>query len=148
MGGRPKPKPHLRKSIIKQTLENKKSRTDLESDGCLLVSFRHLDTEQGQRLHEWQELKILADAIENLRWRCADTIHNQRNTDTFTVYGDFPPKDKTDFYYPEHVPEDAMWTRIHVDGKHCLIGHIVGNIFYLVFLDKDHTFWKAELKHT
>jgi hypothetical protein len=49
---------------------------------------------------------------------------------------------------PRHVPEDAVWASMHVQGKECVAGHIVGNVFYVVFLDKEHDFFPTELKHT
>ncbi len=67
---------------------------------------------------------------------------------TFTRYGDFPPKDKTNYTHPEQVPQDAKWASIHLNGKFRIIGYIVKNIFYLVFLDPDHKFWNSPKKHT
>ncbi|AZQ44101.1 hypothetical protein [Nonlabens ponticola] len=141
-------KPHLRKSIIKQTLEKKKSNKDLDSDSFMLLSLRHLDKEQGHNLYEWEANAMLAHSIEVLSGYCNDTLLNQTDGQKFTIYGDFPPDEKTEYYPPEQIPEDANWARLHITGKQCVIGHIVKNVFYVVFLDGEHKFWKSELKNT
>lgn len=147
MSGRPKPKPHHKKSIVKEVLEHRKGRKDLENDDCLVISLKHLDANQGQTLHAWDEQGILANAIEHLAGRCHRRALEQRDGN-YTVYPYFPPPDKTRFVHPTHVPEDAEWVRIHVNGTQCIIGHIVDNVLYVVFLDGNHEFWISEKKHT
>jgi hypothetical protein len=111
------------------------------------VSFRHLDKSQGQTFENWQEEKILASALHTLCGYCSRPLVEQQGK-KFTVYGDFPPKNKTDFYHPKHVPTDAKWARIHVNGLQIIAGHVFKNTFYVVFLDKEHKFYKSELKNT
>lgn len=112
-----------------------------------VISFKHLDRTQGQSLSEWEEMNILSKGIETLIGYCGSSIH-EKKSDKFTIYGPFPPKNKTEFYHPKHVPEDAEWARIHVNGRICIIGHVVRNVFNIVFLDKEHKFWISEKKHT
>lgn len=147
MGGR-KPRPHERVSIIKQALQSKAKTIDPESDDCLLVSLKHLDRKQGATLDEWDTESILSRAIEVFCGYCHSSLRSQVDGKKFTIYGKFPPSEKTEFTHPPHVPEDAEWARIHVTGTQCLIGHVVKNVFYLVFLDTHHRFWKSELKNT
>jgi len=111
------------------------------------ISFRHLDKTQGQTFHEWEESKILAVALETLHGYCGSPLNNQLNK-KFTIYNDFPPKDKTEFTHPKHVPMDAKWARIHVNGMQIIAGHVYKNTFYIVFLDQHHKFYKSELKNT
>jgi hypothetical protein len=73
---------------------------------------------------------------------------NNQFSKKFAAYESFPPKDKTIYEHPKHVPEDAKWARIHVNGTHILVGHIFKNTFYLTFLDPEHKFWITELKNT
>jgi hypothetical protein len=141
-------KPHERVSIIKQTISNKKSQQDLKKEGYLTLSFRHLDKMQGNTLNEWEQSMQLAHTIEVLAGYCNDTVLNQNDGKKFTIYGNFPPTEKTDFYFPKHVPEDAEWARIHINGLQCVVGHLVNNVFYIVFLDGLHKFWKSTLKNT
>lgn len=135
----PKPKPHQKKSIIKQTLEEKSSVKSL-TDDFLVLSLVHLDQNQGDTFEGWQSDSILARAMNTLTGYCASSIPSQSTNQKFTIYGDFPPSSKTNFTHPNHVPEDAEWARIHVTGKQCIIGHVVRNTFYIVFLDSKHDF--------
>lgn len=76
-------------------------------------------------------------------------------------YGDFPTN--SDFTHPPHVPHDVEWCRFRLGQAVRLIGFVVpnslsgkeithngkthfldGNTFYVVFLDKDHRFYKSE----
>ncbi|UAM97949.1 hypothetical protein K8354_16930 [Polaribacter litorisediminis] len=141
-------KPHERVSIIKQTISKKKSQQDLKKEGYLTLSFRHLDKTQGNSLYEWEQSIQLAHTIEVLAGYCNDTVLNQTDGKKFTIYGNFPPPEKTDFFFPKHIPEDAEWARIHINGLQCVIGHIIHNVFYIVFLDGLHKFWKSTLKNT
>ena len=141
-------RPHQKKSILKETLSKKRSQKDLLKDNFFTISFRHLDSEQGDDFHRWEQKNILARSMNVLANLCSDTVLTQKDGKKFTIYGDFPPKKKTDFVFPRHVPEDANWARIHVTGLQCIIGHIVDNVFYVVFLDGEHKFWKSKLKNT
>lgn len=144
-------KPKLPKTKRKNLISGKSESTavsEKEQDGYFLLSLRHLDREQGQSFFQWEESNILAKGMETLRDYSTRSLMAGVDNDKFIIYGDFPSKDKTDFFHPKHVPEDAQWARIHVNGKVCIIGHVEGNIFHVVFLDKDHRFWISEKKHT
>ncbi|WP_025564784.1 hypothetical protein [Psychromonas sp. SP041] len=74
-------------------------------------------------------------------------------------YGDFP--NNSDFKHPKHVPADAHWARFRLGNKVRLVGFVISkssiknlsddaqkkydhNTFYVVFLDRDHKFYKTE----
>ncbi|MFA0546387.1 hypothetical protein [Vibrio splendidus] len=74
-------------------------------------------------------------------------------------YGDFPSN--SDFTHPRHVPADAHWARFRLGNKVRLVGFVISksaikdlpeeeqdkfdqNTFYVVFLDKEHKFYKTE----
>ena len=86
--------------------------------------------------------------MEVLKGYCKDKLISQVDGNKFTIYGGFQPKDKTKFKFPKNITKDANWGRIHINGKTVIVGHIVRNKFYVVFLDKNHEFWIAEKKHT
>lgn len=140
-------KPHEKKSFIRKTLEERSSVQTL-TDDFFVISLQHLDKQQGDRISDWDEQAILARAIETLKGYSHAALRMQAVNEKFTIYGDFPPAGRTDFSHPAHVPEDAEWARIHVTGKQCIVGHVVQNTFYIVFLDGNHSFWKSELKNT
>jgi len=76
-------------------------------------------------------------------------------------YNEFP--NKSDFIHSAHIPHDVCWARFRLGNKVRLIGFVVSeklngtnyesqgktytydsNTFYLVFLDKEHSFYKTE----
>lgn len=128
-------------SIIKETLETKKSVRDTSSN--FKVSFQFLDTSQkfGSTYKDWQKLGLLSKLLDTFSGYCCKPLLEQVDGTKFTVYGNFPVKDKTMFDFPTHVPPDANWARIHVTGAAVVVGHIVSDTFYVVFLDKTHKFW-------
>jgi hypothetical protein len=137
-------KPHLRGSLLQNI--KKPSIEDEEEKSHLVISLKHLDRNQGQTFNQWEEDRILADALDVLCGYCHDTLQKQCCNEKFKPYSSFPPPDKTEYYFPSHVPPDAHWACMHVKGKQCVVGHIVRNVFYIVFLDKEHRFWISEKK--
>lgn len=107
------------------------------------ISLAYFDSDPyyASGFKDWQKDGLLSKALETLQGYCKSPLRQQIDGDKFSVYKSFPPPDKTRFEYPKHVPEDAEWARIHINGPAVLIGHIVGDTFYLVFLDKTHKFW-------
>jgi hypothetical protein len=142
MGHGNQPKPHNRRSLIDGQATIKIA--DIDHNKPLVISFKYYDPRQGQAFDHWEKDQILAKALETLHGYCQRPSVDQCKSDKFTVYGAFPKK--SEFRHPEHVPPDAQWTRIHVNGKQCVIGHVFKNIFYLVFLDKEHRFWPTDLQ--
>ena len=117
--------------------------TDEKNTSNFKISLAYFDPEQpyASSFHHWQSVGLLSRAMETLQGFCKRPLRQQIDGDKFAVYQSFPPANKTKFEYPRHVPEDAEWARIHVNGPAVLVGHIVGDTFYLVFLDKTHKFW-------
>lgn len=141
-------KPNTKPSFFKQTVAELKAKASEQlHKEVFMVSFRHVDRNQGQRFNEWEAAQLLAHAIETVCGYSSASLHSQLH-DRFKIYGGFPPPDKTDFSHPSQVPPDAQWACMHIAGEPCLIGHVVDNTFFLVFLDQHHKFWKSELKHT
>lgn len=107
------------------------------------LSLAYFDPEPpyASSFRDWQKVGLLSHALETLQGYCKRPLREQIDGDKFTIYTSFPSAEKTKFEYPKHVPEDAHWARIHVNGPAVLVGHIVGDTFYLVFLDKTHKFW-------
>jgi len=114
-------------------------------DGLILFNFKFLDANQGQSFEEWEEEKLLSKTFELFRNYSSQKMASAFD-DRFKCYKNFPPAEKTEYTHPRHVPEDAVWSSMHLMGKECVIGHIYRNVFYVVFLDKDHRFYITELK--
>ncbi|MDE6668371.1 MAG: hypothetical protein K2K26_01660 [Muribaculaceae bacterium] len=117
--------------------------SDTDKIGNFKISLAYFDSlpMYASGFKDWQKAGLLSKALETLQGYCKRPLRQQIDGDKFTVYPSFPPPAKTRFTYPKHIPEDAEWARIHINGPAVLIGHIVGDTFYLVFLDKTHKFW-------
>ncbi|TXD48138.1 hypothetical protein [Polaribacter sp. IC063] len=88
---------------------------------------------------DWQKIGLLSKAMETMHGYCNSPI--KYDGTKCSLYNDFPSKYDTLFDYPEHVTPDASWVRIHVNGPAVIVGHIIQNTFFVVFLDKTHKFY-------
>jgi len=70
------------------------------------------------------------------------------NEQQMAVYGGFPAK--SDFTPPKHVASDVQWAVVKrgKGQKGRVAGYVIDNVFYPVFLDKDHRFWLTEKRRT
>lgn len=114
----------------------------------IVLSLRNRDRNQGESYEEWQEEEILALAMMKLQEVCNLTKIEATTRQIIKEYpkGVFPPN--SDFTHPRHIPDDISWCSMHIQGKECIIGYFEENIFYIVFLDKDHRFWITQKKNT
>ena len=138
-------KPHEVRSVITEYIENSKKKSsvkDLEEEGCFLISLKHFDRNQSPTFSDWEQNMMLSEAIEVIAGYCQLPLKEQVDGKKFVIYGDFPKHSK--FTFPTYVPPDANWARIHINGLHVLAGHVVKNIFYIVFMDNSHSFWEME----
>ena len=75
------------------------------------------------------------------------------------IYDHFPNRERTDFKHPNFIPHDVLWGRFRLGNLERLVGFVVPkkyhntkldqsnyyfdcNTFYVVFLDKNHKFYK------
>ncbi len=137
-------KPHLLTSPIKEYLKSSSNATAGEDD-FFLISFRHIDREQSEDFTTWEQRGILSKMMDTLTGYCHAKLESQFSK-KFTCYGAFPPPEKAGYKCPTYIPEDAKWARIHVNGTQIVAGHIVRNVFYVVFLDPDHKFYKTDIQ--
>jgi hypothetical protein len=117
-------------------------------DPLIVLSFKDFDRNQGQDFEEWEREKLLALAVSKLRDVCQLTVGQataQQVIKPYTKVG-FPPE--SGFNHPKHILPDTTWCSMHIQGKECVIGYFEDNIFQIVFLDKNHEFWKTRKKNT
>jgi len=114
----------------------------------IVLSFRDFDRNQGQSFEDWEDKGLLALAVSKLQSICVLTKNEALHQQFIKQYpkGEFPPN--SDFYHPKHIPNDIAWCSMHIQGKECVIGYFDDNIFYIVFLDKDHRFWITDKQNT
>ena len=112
----------------------------------IVFSLKDFDINQGQKFEEWENESILSNLLTRLRQISSYSIEEAISQKVVNTYDNFP--ENSDFYHPKHIPEGVRWGTISVKGKERIVGYIAENVFYIVFLDKDHRFWISEKKHT
>jgi hypothetical protein len=129
------------------TREEKKTKEDLPK---IVFSFKDFDKTQGQLHEEWQKDKLLAYMLEKFNEICKCNIVEALQQNMIKIYDGFP--ERSEFKYPKTVTwdEKIKWAVImNIKGqKPRVAGHIIDNVFYVVFLDKEHKFFPSELKNT
>lgn len=114
----------------------------------ILFSFKDFDLTQGQSFSDWEKEELLSIMCDKLKSISELNMLEAIQQKIIKRYGNFPPI--TDFIHPKHVAEDVTWAVItSLKGqKGRIAGHIIDNVFYIVFLDKEHRFWVTEKKGT
>lgn len=132
-------------------------------------NFSYFDKSQqaGQDFSEWtheQLIKLFNKLKEYSRepltyWRNKEIGSGKHRGKVFVEYPYFPRN--SNFTHPKHVPHQASWSRFRLEGHARLVGFIIPseyqdtlvgktnfrfdcNTFYVVFLDKNHLFWKIK----
>ena len=106
-------------------------------------------TAEGQSIEEWNELGLLGQL--NLRMKYVGqhpTLYVRQNQLIKEYHKvEFPPN--SGFTHPKHVG-DVTWAVMHLTptSKEVVAGYIEDDVFYIIFLDKDHQFWPSKLKNT
>lgn len=141
--------------------------TDLESESNNLTlrckfNFSYIDGTQdaapGLIDISDEELRMLVVFLKEMS---ANSLRHWLVEKRYVEYDHFPPRAKTEYIHPPHVPVQARWGRFRITGAYRLCGFTVPgeldgerhpvtgmlydkNTFYIVFLDIAHQFWKTE----
>ena len=141
------------------------SKTDKLASKCKF-NFGYFTNSQraGQDFKDWsnEQLLKLLDKLVSYSKESLSHWENQPigkgSGHVLEVYGKFPTN--SDFEHPKHVPHQACWGRFRLESSVRLAGFIIpkdydnkqqnsssfkfcSNTFYVVFLDKDHKFYKS-----
>lgn len=113
----------------------------------LLFSLKDWDASQcppGQTWAEWEKEGLLVPLLEKMVQLSQKDRVEATQQQCIKVYGSFPVR--SDFKVPKFMESEVSWAVIEDVGgqKHRVAGYMIDNIFYVVFLDKDHRFWKME----
>lgn len=132
----------------RNTREEKKVKEDLPK---IVFSFKDFDIRQippGQLYSNWEKEELLAYMFEKFGEICKYNINEAQQLGLLKIYGQFPHMSK--FKHPKYIAEDVVWAVImKIKGQRARVaGHLINNVFYVVFLDKEHKFFLSELKHT
>lgn len=108
----------------------------------LSFSFIKLITTQGQTFEEWQELEILSTLNLRIKFLNQFSVQEALQKGYIKQYSkvEFPPN--SGFTQPKHII-DVTWVVLHITNtsKEVVVGYINDDIFFIVFLDKEHQFW-------
>ncbi|MEG0619439.1 MAG: hypothetical protein RR557_09090 [Bacilli bacterium] len=120
-----------------------------DSKDLISVSFQCFvdqDTDYCQSLSTWESEGLLSQMNVTFIQLCKETTANPQR---LTKYGSYPEKSKTGFpECPKNLSKSANWSSIRLSGKVRVIGIMDRNIFYVVYLDKNHLFYLSPKKHT
>lgn len=113
----------------------------------VVFSLKDFDKNQippGQSYEEWAGNGLLSYLLEKLEYISQKSMIEAIQEGYIKVYNDFPPR--SDFKHPTHIASDVKWAVImKIKGqKGRVAGHIIDNVFYIVFLDMDHLFYKMK----
>jgi len=116
----------------------------------ITFSFKDLDVNQNQKetFEIWESENLLLKLLNKIKDVSKQTVDEAKSSKVLNHYGSFPPSHKTKYKVPAYLSEELQWCSLHIQGKEVLAGHMYENVFYIVFLDKDHHFWISEKKHT
>ena len=109
---------------------------------------KHLPN-QGQTFEDWSKAGLLIQLINRLKFLGQYTTLEVRQNQYIKEYTKvtFPPD--SEFTEPTHI-SNLIWAVIHITqkSKEVVVGFIEEDVFYLIFLDKEHKFWPSLLKNT
>ncbi len=137
---------------------------DTLSEKCKF-NFGYFDVQEGisQDFKHWSDNELIK-LFEKLKHYSEFSLahwkkHKARKYPVFAVYEKFPTN--TDYIQPKHIPHQVLWSRFHLENKVRVIGFVIPdeykdkahqktgqrfdtNTFYVVYLDKEHKFYKTE----
>ena len=104
---------------------------------------------QGQSIEDWERSGLLGLLFNRLKFLGQYTALEARQNQYIKEYTkvDFPPK--SGFKQPTHIV-NITWAVMHIttNSKEVVVGYIEEDVFYIIFLDKEHEFWPNPLKNT
>lgn len=139
-----------KRSAMAQKQRSVEQREPKTADKASVVfSFKYLvdNDDVGQSLKDWAAAgeRLLLGLLQKMLHISTLTILEAQQDGTLKIYGDFPSVKNTDFKCPPQLAGEKSWGVIlNIGGqKPRAAGFLRGNTFYVVYLDKDHRFWKS-----
>lgn len=103
--------------------------------------FRDIDGD-GQSLNTWRKNNLIDRLLISLHFVTTNSFTHLSTTKVLENYTEFPESSKTKFTCPPDLSKNLDWGVIRsVGGAERIAGFIKNNIFYVVFLDKNHHFY-------
>lgn len=137
-----------RKDPAFQREQGNKSAVGAKRRNIAFSLAKHIQGE-GQTIEEWEEFGLLGQLNLRMKYVGQHSTLHVRQTQMIKEYTkvDFPPN--SGFTHPKHIGA-VTWAVMHLTptSKEVVVGYIDEDVFYIVFLDKDHRFWPSTLKNT
>jgi hypothetical protein len=135
---------------IESRLKQNREKSPVKEQETILISWKHYrgkDGKIGQLISEWDEnlLKKFFNKVDIIQELNYSQARDQRLIKFYTC---FPKKEKTDFKCPDDLDPTSNWGTIQGFYQHARVaGFFDKRYFYIVFLDKDHKFYKSSEHH-
>jgi len=118
-----------------------------EKKRTISFSWEKLHPSEGQTIVEWEKSGLLSDfciRMQQVGQYQATQALAQQLIKQYTKVG-FP--EHSEFTKPTHITP-SYWAVIHIkqNSKAVVAGYIENDVFYIVYLDKDHKFWPTDLQ--
>ncbi|HFU76494.1 MAG TPA: hypothetical protein ENK66_09650 [Arcobacter sp.] len=116
----------------------------------VVFSFKELDSTQHlkETFECWDKENLLPKLLNKIKDVSTMNMSDATQSNTIKNYGHFPESNKTKYKVPTHLSKELQWASMHIQGREVVAGHIVENVFYIVFLDREHKFWISKKKYT
>lgn len=151
-------------SIPKTSIENEDDELTIKCK----FNFSYFDSDQdaGDDFSDWShaELNKLLNKLKEYSkksleyWQKQPIGSGKHRSNIFEIYDGFPVN--SDFVHPKYIPHQACWSRFRLESSVRFVGFVIPdayhdkfhehtgvrfdkNTFYIVFLDKNHRFYKT-----
>ena len=138
---------------LQRKVGTRNERLSAQDPQKVVFSLKYFDPNQPKRdkqsYSSWEKDKRLADLMDIIQIICNCSLLQATQKGLIKKYNSFPPPEKTDFKCPQKFNEKPWFVIKRIAGQKARVaGVMVGNIFYIVFLDRNHCFWISEKKNT
>lgn len=141
-----------RREALKSSSQGKETRevkTKSDNEGYISFSFRYFQNNNqppAQSLEDWNIDNSILDLLYSLVHISQHNITKlQAENKKLILYGKFPDRRVNEFSCPSELNTDENWGCLRNIGgqKARVAGFLKNNIFYIVYLDKEHKFFKS-----
>ncbi|SHK82957.1 hypothetical protein SAMN05444266_101285 [Chitinophaga jiangningensis] len=103
---------------------------------------RHIAGPPGQSFKEWDDEGLMAVLATMMQYAGQFTTQEVIQEGCIKLYNKFGYPPHSEFPKPKHISVET-WAVMHItaNSKEVVAGYIEDNVFYIVFLDKNHVFW-------
>jgi hypothetical protein len=116
--------------------------TRVKQSRKITFSFTKQIPTQGQTIEEWGKLGLLEILCLRMKYVGQFSTQEALQNGCIKQYTKvhFPPE--SEFTAPKHII-DVIWAVMHItkNSFEVVAGYIEEDVFYIIFLDKDHKFW-------